>query len=394
MAWLDNYRQAQFRNAYFVVPSVSNTGGRRGVVHEFPNQDKPYVQDMGRKARQHNVEAYIVDEDYMSARDALIQALEKRGKGKLVHPYLGTLDVICLTYSFEERSTEMGMVRFSIQFVEAGTLKFPTSVIDTTSAVAESKITALQSIMDWLVNSYSIKDVPHSVAQNALNTIDESLTVIEGAKKTVAAIADFKRDLENTVGRGIALAYDAVELGQNVMELMTYGTNVNDDFPADSDNAGSQFNEMRAMWDYEPPEVLIDPEEDPAAVYSMFFRLNALVNAMGLLSIMEFDSLDEAVALRDEVFAKMEPILLQLIDDDLYLSVYNLQTAVIQDIDERESTLARLGSYFLNVSLPALAVSHTLYGNIEQEDDIIKRNGVAHPLFLPGSQSIEVLIYG
>lgn len=393
MAWLDNYRQAQFRNAYFAVPSTSNTGGRRAVVHEFPNKDEPFVQDMGRKARRHNVEAYIVDEDYMDARDALIEALEKPGKGKLVHPYIGTLDVICLSYSFEEKQTEMGMVRFSMQFAEAGKLKFPTQIIDTVSAVAESKITALQSILDWLVNNYSIQDVPHSVAQNVLNTIDESLTVIDGAKKVVSSVADFKRDLENTVGRAIALAYDVQELGQNVTELMTYGTNTGDPYPVDNTNAGNQFKEMRDMWDFTPPEILMG-EEDPAFFYSVYFQLNAAVNAMALLSYMEFDSLDEAVALRDEVFAKVEPLLLQTTDDALYTSIYNLQTAVIQDIDERESTLARLGSYWLNISLPALVVSHTLYGNINEESDLINRNRVAHPLFLPGSQDIEVLIYG
>lgn len=393
MAWLDNYREAKFRNAVFHVPSASNEGGRRAVVHEFPNRETPYVQDMGRKARRHSVEAYIVDEDYMTDRDALIIALEKPGKGKLVHPYLGTMDVVCLSYSFEEKSSEMGMVRFSIQFAEAGTLKFPTTTIDTVSDVAAKKITALDQIKAFLAKTYNIASVPHSVAKNTLTTIDNSLSVIEDAKKTVSAVADFKRDLENTVGRIIAVAYDVVELGQNIVELMSYGTTVGDDYPADADNARAQFNEMRNMWGFAAPDVLLD-NNDPAEVYSTFFQQCAVINAMSLLSIMEFDSLDEAVTLRDEVFTVLEPLMINTTDDDLYLALYNLQTAVIQDIDTRGSTLARLGSYTLNVSLPAIVLSHTLYGSIDQEEDIIKRNRIPHPLFVPGSQPIEVLING
>lgn len=390
MSWLDNYREAKFRSAAFVVPSGENTGGRRSAVHEFPGRDVPYVQDMGRKARHHNIEAYIVDEDYQVGKNALIAALEAPGKGKLVHPYLGTLDVQCLTYSYSETVTEMGMVRFSIQFVEAGKLQNPNTVIDTTSDVASKKATALEKIKVALANSYSIARVPFSVSQNAIASIDKGLTVIEDAKKTVSAVSDFKRLLENTAGSLIALAYDAVELGQNFVELMTYGTNDDDTSPATADNAKRQIDEMRKMWDFQSVDILMD--DDPSVIFANFIQQSAVINALGLISYIEFDSLDAAIALRDEIFVKLETILLSITDDELYLSLYNLQTSVIQDIDNRGSTLARLGSHTLNISLPAVVVSHSLYGNIDQEFDILARNNIDHPLFVPGSQPLEVLI--
>jgi prophage DNA circulation protein len=91
------------------------------------------------------------------------------------------------------------------------------------------------------------------------------------------------------------------------------------------------------------------------------------------------------------VYIKLEELILNVIDDDLYFSLYDLQTAVTRDLNERAAELPRLAELTLNNSLPALVVSHDLYGNISQEQDIVDRNNVAHPSFVPGGIPIEVL---
>ena len=93
------------------------------------------------------------------------------------------------------------------------------------------------------------------------------------------------------------------------------------------------------------------------------------------------------------VYEKVEELLLSTEDDDFYTALYNLQTSVSRDIDERSRQLARLASYTLNASLPAIVVTHDLYGNINEESEIIARNKISHPLFVPGGIPIEVKIY-
>ena len=88
MGWIDRYRQAEFRNIKFYIPNVEGQGGRRNVVHELPERDTPFVQDLGRKGRRFSIEAYVIGENYDIQRDSLITVLERKGSGKLIHQLL------------------------------------------------------------------------------------------------------------------------------------------------------------------------------------------------------------------------------------------------------------------------------------------------------------------
>jgi prophage DNA circulation protein len=391
MAWLDNFRQAKFRTAEFYVPSAENRGGRRGVVHEFPKRDEPYVEDMGKKAKSFEIEAYVLGEDYFTARNALVEALDAPGVGKLVHPYLGTLDVFCTNYSFRETVTETRMARFTLSFVQAGRLKFPSTTIDTTADVSLKKATALDKVKSALAKVYNIASVPYSVSQNVISTIDQGLSVIDDAKKSVAAFSAFRRDIDNIRGKITQLAFDITDLAQEFTDVITFGTNETDEFSASADNAREQFREMRTMFSFSPNDIIIS--NDPSVMFAEFIQQNALINALGLMSIINFDSLEEASEFRKIVFDKVEQVLLNLKDDELYIALIDLQTAVSTDLDVRARELPRLAELMLNASLPAIMVSHDIYGNIREEQDILKRNKVAHPLFVQGGVPIEVKIY-
>ena len=41
--------------------------------------------------------------------------------------------------------------------------------------------------------------------------------------------------------------------------------------------------------------------------------------------------------------------------------------------------------------MPSLALSYALYGNIDHSDEIVARNKVQHPGFVPGGIQLEVL---
>ena len=47
----EQLQKASFRGVPFEVTSASLTAGRRTVVHEYPQRDKPYVEDLGRASR-------------------------------------------------------------------------------------------------------------------------------------------------------------------------------------------------------------------------------------------------------------------------------------------------------------------------------------------------------
>ncbi|HEY1965660.1 MAG TPA: DNA circularization N-terminal domain-containing protein [Acidobacteriaceae bacterium] len=118
--WRSKWRPASFRGAEFHVETDAKSSGRRIALHEFPKNNTPYAEDMGKRATRHPVEGYCIGKDYLGPRDALIKACEDDGPGQLVHPLLGTMQVMCESYTCTETRTKGGFCTFNMNFIEAG----------------------------------------------------------------------------------------------------------------------------------------------------------------------------------------------------------------------------------------------------------------------------------
>lgn len=152
MTWRDQLRPASFRGVGFKIETGARGGGRRQAVHEFPKRDEPYTEDMGRRARKFQINAYLVSPDYFAERDALIAALEQEGPGLLIHPTFGEFTVSVDTYNAVERKTAGGYVEIDIQMVEAGSQTSPTAPTDNTQAKVKEKAEELSSATQTAVD--------------------------------------------------------------------------------------------------------------------------------------------------------------------------------------------------------------------------------------------------
>ncbi len=157
MSWRDDLRPASFRGVPFKVLPLTTQVGRRTVLHEYPQRDKPYGEDLGKKARQYQVDAIVLGADYLTQRNRLIAALEAKGPGKLVHPTLGEMDVILTSPASvtEDFGKEGGSARFSMTFVEAGDIAALTVTADTSQRAgmaADSATSAAQTAFEKALN--------------------------------------------------------------------------------------------------------------------------------------------------------------------------------------------------------------------------------------------------
>jgi prophage DNA circulation protein len=123
--WRTRYQKASFRGATFFTDTDGKQSGRRLAIHEYPKKDIGYAEDMGKRTGMHQFAGFCIANsengfDYRPARDALINALEKEGKGQLQHPLLGSFQCICTTYTVQEARERGGYCQFEMQFVEAG----------------------------------------------------------------------------------------------------------------------------------------------------------------------------------------------------------------------------------------------------------------------------------
>ena len=108
-------------------------------MHEYPLRDLPYADDLGRRAREFQVNGCVMGENYLQERDALIEALEAYGPGELIHPKYGMLNVVVVgRVSIRESHSEGGIARFAITFAEAGENTFPQAATSTQDGVHDA----------------------------------------------------------------------------------------------------------------------------------------------------------------------------------------------------------------------------------------------------------------
>ncbi len=401
MGWRERYLQASFRRVPFFVERTSDSFGRKLVTHQFPEQDVPYSEDLGRSPRTYNVIGYLLGDDYLEQRDDLLAACEGNGTvGELVHPYLGTINVQLISINFTQDNTENRIVRFNMSCVESGEEFFPAATISQKFANADQRIQALQNAQAVLYGIYDLTTIPQFKVDEIFAIVDEGLATIEEARLVVASVASYRRILDNAKNSVANLVTNITDLGESFADIFSFGTfpdglysqdtglsEDNEDNPATEDNGVNQFNEFRNLWEYAPATT-----SDSAQAIVDYYTQVATISAAALVPVITFDSLNQAEQARDTVVAQINRLLDQDLEVNLAGSLRDLRTTVIDDIEERGINLARIRELTLGESIPALVLLYDLYGNVNQEQEIINRNQVENPGFVPGGEPIEVLI--
>lgn len=125
--------------------------GRQFVVHQFPNQSSPYLEDLGFKTQFFEFEGFISNDDNLYlARDLLEAALRVKGAGELIHPTRGSFKAVCVEQSIGEVINEKGIVQVRLVFA-AATVKpefpiTPLGLVDTQGDLLEDAFSGLSDV--------------------------------------------------------------------------------------------------------------------------------------------------------------------------------------------------------------------------------------------------------
>lgn len=394
MNWRDQLQQGKFRDVAFRTSAAELVGGRRVAVHEYPHRDAPYPEDLGRKAHAFSLQLYVLGNDYMAARDQLLSALDKKGPGTLVHHYLGTLRVQVVEYRLIESTRDGGMARFSVSFVEAGDNRLPAQRADTPAIVASRADTAHAENEARFDTKFSVTGQPQFVsdaASSLLTTAMGKLTALSEAVPTIPAeAAKFQQQLGQVSSQLSTLLLSPATLASQVTGFIR-------SFPALVSRPLDALSLTRQLFDFgndtQPvtgSTPALQQQADNQQAITLLVQRAAVVEASRVASTVPFDSRDAALMVRDELSDQLD-IQTESADDDTYAVFTDLRVAMVTDINARGADLARVVSYTPATTLPVLVVAHRIYGDITQEADIVSRNGIVHPGFVPGGQALEVL---
>jgi prophage DNA circulation protein len=396
MAWQEELRPASFRGIPFNVLATDGQMGRRAAVHEYPGRDKPWVEDLGRRARVLSLHAVVLGEDWLGKRDKLIAALETAGAGELVHPTLGALQATLIDSRLSESTVEGGMARFDLEFVEAGEPAWPSARQATPDLVAQKSQALRLAAQTEFQAFFKVSDLPDFVGASAAAQTTALADLAREAAGRVQAqqeqLAVLQASVDSVRSSATALVYAPASLGGQavgvVRQLCAVAT-----LPADA------LGLARSLWSFGSLEVATggsatrQAERRNAAHLARLVRSAAVAEAADAAARMDFDSHEQASALRDALCDAADELLLSAQDDAAFDALRALRTAVVADITARGADLSRLARHAPRGTRPALLVAQSLYGDGSRAEDLLARNAatVRHPLFLRAGVELEVL---
>lgn len=400
-------REASYEGIRFDVDSATLSFGRRTVTHEFPQRDAPYVEDLGKATRQFSIQGFIVGDDFIDRSKRLIDKIESQvgtdrraNHGKLVHPWLGSLDVTpidnpSITYDKAKR-----ICTFTLTFLEAGN----ESTKKTTSWANKllSKADALYAKIfgDWTPDKIA------GIVDDVTSQINSCAAVLSSCQ--FAQMFNLGNDILE-MGHDIATSlYNKKEQARSSL-LGALGLSQYAQSTTDWKLASIKCTDAITLPVLKPVNVasstgtskkLSDKERINEAVDEIKknFRLVLIANAMGAISMIGEDNdvdtdSNSKKTLSDEQILNIRNNLLDAIDAEMliqgtddnqdYLDLVDSYVAVYKYLTEMLNGDSGIETVTLKQSKPSFVLAYDKYGDSTRADEIAERNDVINPLFMP-----------
>lgn len=383
--WRARLRAASWRGVPFYIDEGGGEVGRRFEMHEYPQRDTPWAEDLGRAQRKWTVAGYVLGDGYMALRDRLIAACEQPGPGTLVHPYLGSLQVVCERFRYTERDAEGGICRFDLAVAEPGTRGAPwakrargAGVRAAASGVVSAAISAFAGL------SFHVAGFPDFVAIAALDNLARLASILEGLRgPTIQVPEPVALEARRRILALIALDPAAVApdvIAQTV--LATVAAFAESVSPA---QALDGLDALTLVTFPQPPTTATAgraQEAENATCLTALVQQAAAAALPGPVSTVPLMVYEDLVAVRTRVVALLDRVELEA-TDAVFSALGELRAQVIAELAVRGATLQPLRPYRTAFPRPSLTLAQRLYQDPSRAPELVARTGAVHPAFLP-----------
>ncbi|MCK5019191.1 MAG: DNA circularization N-terminal domain-containing protein [Candidatus Peribacteraceae bacterium] len=404
MGFADKLQPASFRGVSFLVNTESVERGKKVVLHEYPNSDNRFVEELGKLPPIFSVEAIIHGEDALNHRLRLENVLEITGLGKLIHPVYGELDVTSLDFSVSSNQTAIGEVRFSIRFAQSRANISPAPSVTNETAVTQ-KAAAVRSALDSVLEE---KYIPPETTLNFTTITEKATELWTSIQEKINAnvvlssegAATFNRVVRTSIGNVFSVVQSGASL-KNAISLIIDSAL----------NTGQVPQQLDASWNSLTGESLLPigntntveqlQREKNNALLTEHLRLTSLANSYESKVYTDFttdDELESAKAFLDRLYIEY---LLQIIDELKELNLNSLtEDQTVRDtfadlrdtarevFDDKEKTVFRVAEITPRKTSMALT-AYRYYGDLTKIDLLTDLNpDINHANF---NEEIKVL---
>jgi len=430
MSWRLDLRPASFRGVGFEVRSHSARGGRRGAHHVYPLRDRGWVEDLGLQDDGLSFDAYVIGDDYMARRDALIEALKAPGAGDLIHPYLGRLRVVVDPaggWTISESARAGRQATFSLNFLDADDLgSAPGGAADGPAATAEAASAMEAGAVDLFGLRIDLSG-PEALIADAQARVDQAFSALDGARKIAARVRGIAAGgvglVAGALGRAQGIAFEFLAVGDSARAVAALFTGLAEGIGGRSSarpvslpgarpparpprrrrapaEAAAIAAALRPILDAPAPPAALAPARIAAnrAEIAAAFEA-ALIGELARATVeAPYASHGEAIAAMKGLDARIETAIRREASrpaasggpDDSHLArLTDLRAVARAALIETAAALAPIARVETGESLPALALAWRIGGGIGGEADLLARNRIAHPLWSPAAVDVR-----
>lgn len=436
--WISTLWRSSFKGVPFFVERESEEGGRGLVVHKFPNRDTPYIEDLGEDPREYDVTAYVHGDDSDSQAQRLMAVCTSRGAGVLVLPLLGATRVVCKTQKRAWEKDKLGYVAFELKFYREGAGFALASVPLLASTAFAAAGAAASALVGTFAGALRLAEQADFAIEAATSTIEDGLAAVDLLRTTSAIAPDVSAAVRDAVAEQLgalptmlspagASAAAIEDLAARVPGLAELAVAAADGARSSSSASSSAtladatgpaaiaaglVAAVRALADGMAPDVAVRAMLDLAGAFPVVVRAPAyptrsaqvsaenaaaaarLVRLAGLVAWCEavvrrpYASRPEGVSARAEIAERFERELNDAGGAEnvaLFVAISDLRGAAVEYLSRVVNDLAPVITIEAARSLPSLWWAWRLYADPARAGELVGRNGVAHPSYMPAT---------
>lgn len=417
--WRDQLLPASFRGVSFQVEGSTVPVGQKVQLHEYPKRDEAYAEQMGKRARVHKLTAFVIGADCFEQRDKLLKALETEGEGTLVHPQLGQLSVIAGECEMTHDRREGGMVRFELTFFPGQAQSNPTARANTSQQAAKASLGYWDSALSRYQSAMAKVDAARINAiglQNKLTgvfgVISRQFSPLLGAYSSVGSLAQgltnapggisslfssYFADLGLSASRGgssvsrSTTSAEAASFSTYSQSVAAVSRQAEDASAIDTltpSNGADTSAAAQALANLVQDAVLVQATataaEIPVATPPLDAPSTASVDQQAIdpVSRPDVPVANEVVDLRDSLDEVFWTAALKA-DPDHYLALNAARQQVVRHLTQVAASGQRLVDVTPPETTPALVLAYRRFGDATREGEIVQRNKIRHPGFVP-----------
>ena len=408
-----------FRGIACLIEDIDDEFGQHTVVHEMPGR-RHVARQNGPMPNRFACNIHFIGPTYQQDLDTFREALEQSTAGRLVHHWRGSFMVkpegkISTKWS----SSEGGMARLSVTFIEAGDDDQPSVRIETFDLVITEADIAVANMANMVADDFTVAG-SNNLAERSTSILDDAFTLIADINNTIqsqfsasnsagSSVANFGGQVTTLINTPHTMATTTARLIDTVFNtIVSVVDSVGEIDPlADANNvlgallrgrrvlaamgafrSGSSFGDDYSAGNQNTPQQRQRTLNQQRMVQMV--RIAFATTTCRTLAQIDVESSTQA----SDVYAQVSDgidALLGDVDDNTYRALVNMRVALGAHLRVNAAQLPASVPYTPKGTLPSLLLAHMIYGDAKRADEIIERNGIAHPGFVPGGVALEIL---